>query len=496
MSTRKETAEKVLRSLRLNLVLSMVLPLMLFSGVAIYAGLTAVEENFNDRLREDLELVSRAVSGPLSRAMSEGDELVLGESLKSLFRIGRVYGASVFDSEGRQIASLGVADSDVAGSASAGKAIASGELGGAFRRVDGVAVFSQFTPLIAEGGRIQGLLQITRKRSDFHELIASTRLWAVIIWFSLSLIVVLVVVLGHYGAVGRHVNRLLAVMESMGPGHWEVRESSSGPAEIRRIHKGLERMGYRMASDEQEISERIARERELADQLRYQEKVAMIGRVAGGVAHELGAPLNVIQGRAGRLRRMGVADDQVRHLDDIEVQVERMTRIIRQLLDCFRHVPDARRETSLSDRVRELWPTLTEDRRCASVELVLGFVPDAAMIMAEPIRLETAVVNVIRNACQAARGRVEVNVEKTGNFWILHVDDDGPGIDPELREQIFEPFFSTRPAGEGTGLGLAVVGSVIKEHQGQLEVGESHLGGCRMSLYWPVAGVESEEQLE
>jgi len=169
MSTRKETAEKVLRSLRLNLVLSMVLPLMLFSGVAIYAGLTAVEENFNDRLREDLELVSRAVSGPLSGAMSQGDELVLGESLKSLFRIGRVYGASVFDSEGKQVASLGVADSDVAGSESAGKAIASGELGGAFRRVDGVAVFSQFTPLIAEDGRIQGLLQITRKRSDFHD---------------------------------------------------------------------------------------------------------------------------------------------------------------------------------------------------------------------------------------------------------------------------------------------------------------------------------------
>ena len=133
-------ARKMFRSLRLTLVLSLVVPLMVFSGLAIYIGLGAVEKALNDRLREDLELVARAVSGPLSRAMSEGDEIVMGESLESIFRIGRVYGASVFDEAGNQVASLGVADSDVRSSESAEKVIASGELGGAFRRVDGQPV--------------------------------------------------------------------------------------------------------------------------------------------------------------------------------------------------------------------------------------------------------------------------------------------------------------------------------------------------------------------
>lgn len=493
MKRNRGAAGEVLRSLRLSLVLSIVVPLMIFSGAAIYAGLSAVEENFNDRLREDLELVSRAVSGPLSRAMSEGDELVMGESLESLFRIGRVYGASVFDSEGQQIASLGVADSDVTSSQSAEEVISSGELGGAFRRVEGVSVFSQFTPLIGEGGQIQGLLQITRKRSDFHELVASTRIWAVVIWFGLSLSVILVVVLGHYGAVGRYVNRLLAVMENMAPGHWEVSEEPSGPEEIRRIHAGLERMGHRMASDEQEIRQRIEREKELADQLRYQEKVAMIGRVAGGVAHELGAPLNVIQGRAARMRRLGIAEDQDRHLADIERQVERMTRIIRQLLDCFRHVPDARRRIDLIQRMHDVWSALTEDRRCEGVSLGLGEMPGEAFILAEPTRLEMACLNVICNACQAARERVRVSVTDAGDYWAVHVDDDGPGIDLQLREQIFEPFYSTRPAGEGTGLGLAVVGSVVKEHEGYLSVDDSDLGGCRMGLYWPKVRVSGDE---
>lgn len=486
MKTPVSRARDMFRSLRLTLVLSMVVPLMIFSGVAIYVGLGAVERNLNDRLREDLELVARAVSGPLSQAMSDGDEIVLGESLKSIFRIGRVFGASVFDEDGQQIASLGVADSDVTRSDSAERAIASGKLDGAFRRVDGVSVFSQFTPLVAPDGRIQGLLQVTRKRSDFHELVASSRIWAVSIWSVVSLMVILVVVLGHYGAVGRHVSRLLELMERMAPGRWQIDGHPAGPRELRQIHEGLQDMGARMAVAENEIRESVERERELSEQLKYQEKVAMIGRVAGGVAHELGAPLNVIQGRANILGRGDLADSDRRHLRDIEHQVERMTLIIQQLLDCFRHVPDSRRETDLGATVRELTARACDEPKCHGVEICTDIPEASAGVLAEPTRLEMACLNLVRNACQAAQSRVTVSVIPLEGYWELRVDDDGPGIDDSLREQIFEPFFSTRAAGEGTGLGLAVVGSVIKEHGGRIEVGASAYGGCRMSTFWPV----------
>lgn len=477
-------AGRMFRSLRLTLVLSLVVPLMLFSGLAIYLGLNAVERNLNERLREDLELVARAVSGPLSRAMSEGDDIVMGESLESIFRIGRVYGASVFDEAGNQVASLGVADSDVRSSESAEQVIASGELGGAFRRVDGRSVFSQFTPLVAEGGRIQGLLQITRKRSDFHKRVASSRLWAVIIWSVLSLLVILVVVLGHYGTVGRHVSRLLEIMYRMEPGNWRVSEPAGGPRELRQIHEGLQDMGERMTAAEQEISERVIRERELAERLEYQEKVAMIGRVAGGVAHELGAPLSVVQGRANILRRGGLREGQERHLNDIEHQVQRMTLIIQQLLDCFRHVPDSRRTTDLAAVLRDVALRIGDDPKCRSTRVLTHGLDQLAQIRAEPTRLELACLNVIRNACQASHSRVEVSLLHRGNQWEVRVEDDGPGIAPEAREQVFEPFYSTRPAGEGTGLGLAVVSSVLKEHGGYAEIGESQHGGCCMSLFW------------
>lgn len=479
-------AKKMFRSLRLTLVLSIVVPLMAFSGVAIYFGVSAVEDNLNDRLREDLELVARAVSGPLSQAMTDGDEIVMGESLKSIFRIGRVFGASVFDEGGNQIASLGVADSDVTRSVSAERVIASGERGGAFRRVDGVSVFSQFTPLIAADGRIQGLLQVTRKRSDFHELVASSRIWAVTLWSVVSVMVILIVVIGHYGTVGRHVSRLLEIMERMAPGRWQVSDAPAGPRELRQIHQGLQAMGERMMRAETEIRESVERERELSEQLEYQEKVAMIGRVAGGVAHELGAPLSVIQGRASILRRGSLEEKDQRHLEDIEHQVQRMTLIIRQLLDCFRHVPDSRRQTDLVAITQELLSGLEDEASCQDVHVQSDIPFNRADVLAEPTRLGMACLNIIRNACQAARSSVTVSLLEHDGLWELRVDDDGPGIDDSMRERIFEPFYSTRAAGEGTGLGLAVVGSVLKEHGGRIEVGSNSDGGCRMSTFWPV----------
>ena len=484
MASLRRRIGDLFRSLQLTLVLSIVVPLLLFSGIAIYIGLGSVEKALNERLREDLELIARAVSGPVSNALVEKDQLVLGESLKSIFQIGRISGASVFDEDGNRIASLGVADADVTNSVSAERVISSGELGGAFRRVDGESVFSQFTPLVGEDGRIQGLLQVTRQRSDFHDLVASSRWWAVGIWSVLAAIIILVVVLGHYRTVGRHVNRLMENMEQLAPGKWLLTTPAAGPRELRQIHQAIGNMGQRMDAAESEIEERIARERSLAEQLEYQEKVAMIGRVAGGVAHELGAPLNVIQGRARILARSGLPDDQQRHLDDIDHQVIRMTTIIQQLLDCFRHVPDSRRRLDLSDVLQDVMARVSEDERCGGCQIEAVGLDQPMPTRAEPLRVGLACLNVIRNGCQSAQSKLKVSAHESEHSWEVRVEDDGPGIPAPDRKKIFEPFYSTRPAGEGTGLGLAVVNSVLKEHGGHVEVAESSLGGCRMSLYF------------
>jgi len=264
--------------------------------------------------------------------------------------------------------------------------------------------------------------------------------------------------------------------------------SASGPRELQQIHTGLRDMGARMALAEEEIESRIAKELEMAERLEYQEKIAMIGRVAGGVAHELGAPLNVVQGRARILQREELPAEHRRHLTDIESQVERMTRIIQQLLDCFRHVPDSRRPVQLPDVLRDVIERVREDNRCMGKTVVAEGLDLDALIQAEPVRLELACLNVVRNACQAAQSKVRLSLHACETEFEVRVDDDGPGIEEPRRGSIFEPFYSTRPAGEGTGLGLAVVSSVLKEHGGRIEVTENADGGCRMRLFWPIGG--------
>lgn len=212
----------------------------------------------------------------------------------------------------------------------------------------------------------------------------------------------------------------------------------------------------------------------------------MIGRVAGGVAHELGAPLNVIQGRADILARHELSSEQRRQLEDIGYQVGRMTTIIQQLLDCFRHVPDSRRPVSLNAVLKNVLDRAGEDKKCRGKRLLSAGLEVDARVKAEPVRLELACLNVVRNACQAARSEVVLSLHHAHSEWEVRVDDDGPGIAAEKREAVFEPFYSTRPAGEGTGLGLAVVSSVLKEHGGRIEIEASEAGGCRMSLFWPV----------
>lgn len=111
-----------------------------------------------------------------------------------------------------------------------------------------------------------------------------------------------------------------------------------------------------------------------------------------------------------------------------------------------------------------------------------------AEIRGDSTRLELAVTNLLRNAIQAASSRVRVSVRAGPQATALTVEDDGPGISVADREAVFEPFYTTKPAGEGTGLGLAVVRSVMQEHGGGIIIGTSRWSGCAVVLQWPRHG--------
>lgn len=212
----------------------------------------------------------------------------------------------------------------------------------------------------------------------------------------------------------------------------------------------------------------------------------MIGRVAGGVAHELGAPLSVIDGRARILERRSGDEHTTRNLGEIRNQVQRMTRIIRQLLDCFRHSPRVEEDSlTMAELVSGILDSQESDAAEKGIALEMDNQAPEAVIRGDRTRLELAVTNLLRNAIQAASGKVLLSVRAGPQATALTVEDDGPGISAKDRDSVFEPFYTTKPAGEGTGLGLAVVRSVMQEHGGGIIIGTSRWGGCAFVLQWP-----------
>lgn len=113
-------------------------------------------------------------------------------------------------------------------------------------------------------------------------------------------------------------------------------------------------------------------------------------------------------------------------------------------------------------------------------------IPAEASVTVDPARFELLLVNLLRNACQAAVSQVGVNYQSDTDGWCLSVWDDGAGIDAELDpHQLLEPFFTTKPKGQGTGLGLAIVHNIVSDHHGELRLSHAQAGGLQVSLRFP-----------
>jgi two-component system NtrC family sensor kinase len=207
--------------------------------------------------------------------------------------------------------------------------------------------------------------------------------------------------------------------------------------------------------------------RNLADQ----DRLVSLGMMSAGIAHELNTPLAVLKGQVER-----IASDPVREISASHAQlmlrvVQRLERLSESLLDFARVRPATRERTSLAHIVDEAWTLVRIDREARDVELIAS-IPDGLTVMGDPDRLGQVFVNLLRNAADVMDGQgvitvVAERVERDGRSWVsIRVQDQGPGIAPDVLSRLFEPFVTTRLDARGTGLGLAVSEGIIREHGG------------------------------
>jgi len=203
------------------------------------------------------------------------------------------------------------------------------------------------------------------------------------------------------------------------------------------------------------------------------DKLATMGALATGIAHEVSTPLGVIQGRAEQLApRVATDEKSTRMVEAILAQAERITRIVRAFLGLARgeapvmaHVDPAAIARACTDLVAHRFEK-------AGVALALDAPFDLPQIACDTRLFEQAIVNLLLNACDAcgACGHVELRVQAEADRVAFVVTDDGAGITEEAAQRAVEPCFTTKAAGEGTGLGLAIANEIVKHHQGTLRI--------------------------
>lgn len=242
--------------------------------------------------------------------------------------------------------------------------------------------------------------------------------------------------------------------------------------------------------------------------LQHANRLATVGQLAAGVAHELGSPLQVV---AGRAKMVVLGEDPPESGRIILEQAQRMTRIIRGLLGFARRQPARRSITDVEAIALEVHRMVAPIAHGRSVALKLD-VAGATPVCVDALQIQQALTNLVMNAVQAVPrgGHVGIVVDRIrsslppdhSGLWLsppaesagtkgdctcLRVVDDGPGIEEDAKSRVFEPFYTTKDVGEGTGLGLAVAHGLVRENGGWITV-DSELGhGTCFSICFPSA---------
>jgi hypothetical protein len=338
------------------------------------------------------------------------------------------------------------------------------------------------------------------------------------------------------GSLAGPVQRLAFDVQRIADGDYHHRVGDTHRAELREIQESVNRLADRLIDDQKLLAENIQSLEEtnrelvvLRDQMVHSARLASVGTLAAGIAHEVGNPLGAITGFVDVARKRAMrAGADIELLDSIRVEALRIDRIVRGLLDYARPPGADERPAPARDVVLGVRQLLESQGRLDRAHCVWEVAGDATDLVTEPRRLEQVLVNLILNALDAVEGiedarmvvrlhcevggsrrlrprreddppginymhrrrlsdeehRVD-QMSMTARVTIIEVSDNGPGIRPEHLEHIFDPFFTTKEPGKGTGLGLSICARLVEGMGGHIEVGPPQEGGARFVIRLP-----------
>jgi signal transduction histidine kinase len=480
-----------MRHLTTRLVVLLMLALMIITGAYDYVRLERERDRLAELARTDQRVFTETLALAVSRNVRRGrttEELQeLLEEIRA--RPGLVW-AAVYDPDGHVVAvSMASGEPPTAADQLVHTALRAKATVVEPIHEAGGTVFRYIRPFRWSNGRPAALEvreSLERVEKEFARAVRESVVSRVVV---LVFFVLSTVALTRW-SIARPIGTLIRGARAVGAGDLTQRIDIGRRDELGELAEEFNRMAANLQQAHQALVEQSEQRLRLEREVQQAQKLVAVGMLAAQVAHEIGTPLNVISGRAEAVARSLPADHKDRRqLEAIQRQTDRIAGIVRELLDYARPRQPQLRDESLPavlGRVTDL-----VDGRCRekSVRLRLELPPDLPPVVGDGDQLQQVFVNLIVNALDASPAGSAIRVTEArqallpeeGRASVLrgtaerpaiavHVLDEGPGMTKEELDQVFQPFFSTKKRGQGTGLGLPIVEEIVRAHHGEVEM--------------------------
>ncbi len=360
------------------------------------------------------------------------------------------------------------------------------------------------------GRKVLGILEADYSLSNIDEALRRQKIATLTFGIILTFFCCFVLCIILWKIIIKPLNLLAEAMKRVSQGDLDVRIDIRTRDEMGMLAETFNSMIKELKSARQklenwakELEEEVARKTEEIkrgqEQLIHTEKLASLGRMAAGVAHEINSPLTGIVTFAHlMLKRLPPENKMDR--EDLEViieQAERCSKIIKGLLGFSRAIPAERADIDINDTLRHTLEIVQNQAKFHNVKIITDLSPGLPLVKGDASQLQQVFMNMLINAADAMNDRGQITIatrevtEDGKEYLEIEFTDTGPGIPEEHLGRLFEPFFTTKPVGKGTGLGLAVSHGVVKKHGGHIKVKSTPGKGTSFFIRLPKQGRET-----
>lgn len=474
-----------------KLVISLVLSVMVIMGLYHYWRLAKWRETLFEQRAREVRIIARTLEVAIENAIKRDqweDVESLFQEIQGLSGIDRV---TLFRADGSVlVASNPSAVREMSKAPDFQQVLKAKRPAGFFLKEEGRRSFHYLIPMRLLRWGTLSVLEVVASASFIEQDL--TRRQNEIVLTGVLIVVAIAVAAWYLTRrnISRPIEDLIQGAMAIGSGDLSRRIPVKRKDELGHLAAEFNRMAENLERARDRLLEETRKKLDLERQLQHSEKLAAVGRLAAGLAHEVGTPLNVVSGRAEYLLlELSEGDPKAKNLQIIVEQIERIKRIIEQLLGYTRLHKPQMVPVSLPEVLKNVLALLDHEVRKREITVEASLPDPLPTVAGDPHLLQQVFLNLFLNAVDAmpeggrltvtaklaARESLIVDGERTpriadGEFIEITVSDTGTGIPPEHLSRIFDPFFTTKKPGEGTGLGLSVVYGIVRDHRGNIEV--------------------------